>query len=509
VFKQRSKPQQNIPDHIIAPVGGFDPSSLLTMMKSQNAPVLDNWFPEPDGITTRDGYTTHITAIPSKCDRLHVYASPTGTESLWGSTNDGIYNFTAAGVCPAASIALTNGRTFGTSISTGAGNYYLVCNGTDTIKQYDGATWTSVAVFGATATSVYSYIETYRQRIFLARVNSLEIEYLASNAIAGAATNYPLGALFRKGGYIVALSVWTIDGGIGPEDNLVVYTNQGEIAVFAGNDPATWSLRGVYFIGKPRGDNPLYKYGGDVLALTETGVIPLTSVMQSASVDRTATVSTAIRPFLIDRATQFAANQGWQIFSDPLKPALYVNLPSTIRQQAVMNSQTQKWTTFTGWNALCFARKSSELYFADSEGSANLWKIKRVTGYADDGANITSTMLQAPNRMGSAGEKKVELVKPYFQASGAFLYNMGVSNDFVSSRENTQINLSTGLTAAIWGTSLFGSAVWTGGNQVLAEWQTVPDDYANWKSLYLQVVSRLSPVSYIGSDVLYKTGGNF
>lgn len=499
----------NHAQHISAPIGGYNPSAILSQMKQSYAPVLDNWFPQPDGVETRDGYLTHITAIPKKCDRLHVYSGPTGAESLWGSTNDGIYDFTTAGACPAASIALTNGKTFSTAISTGAGNYMLVCNGSDTIKQYDGAAWSAIAVFGATATTVYSYIETYRQRIFLVKKNSLEIEYLAANAIAGAATNYPLGAIFRKGGYIVALAVWTIDGGIGPEDNLVVYTNKGEVAVFAGNDPATWNLRGVYFAGIPMGDNPTYKYGGDVLLLCESGIIPISSLLQTLSIDRVSTISTEIRPFLIDRAQQFSAIQGWQLIGNPAKPSIIVNLPSSIRQQAVMNAQTGAWCTFTGWNALCFARKSAELYFAGSDGAANTWKIKRVTGHSDDGTYIVATGLQAYSQWGFPGNKKLEELKGYFNSTGAFLYSFGISNDFASASQTTDLNVSAGLTAAVWGTSLFGAATWTGGDILTADWQTVPDEYANFKALYFQVSSNLGAVSYSGADLLYKIGGHF
>jgi hypothetical protein len=509
MFKRRSPPQVNHSKHIPAATGGFDPSSILSGMKQSHAPVLDNWFPQPDGLETRDGYLTHITAIPSKVDRLHVYADPDGTESLWGTTNDGIYNFTTAGVCPAASIALTNGRTFSTSISTGAGSYMQVCNGTDTIKQYDGAAWSSIAVFGAQATDVYSYIETYRQRIFLARKQSTEIEYLAANSIAGAATNYPLGAIFRKGGYIVALAVWTIDGGIGPEDNLVVLTNKGEVAVFAGNDPATWSLRGVYFAGIPMGDNPTYKHGGDVLIITEGGIIPLSSLLQNAAIERVQTISTQIRPFLIDRAAQFSTAQGWQIIGDPSKPFIAVNLPSTIRQQAVQNLQTGAWCTYTGWNALCFGRRASELYFGDSEGAANEWVVKRITGHSDDNTNIVATALQAYSQWGFGGNKKVEEIKAVFNSTGAFQYNYGISNDFAAQGQTTELNVTTGFTAAIWGTGLWGTATWTGGDVLTYEWQTVPDEYAEFKALYVQVTSRLGAVQYSGATVLFKDGGHF
>lgn len=510
MFKPRQAFQQNSFKHLPNPYNGYDPSSALSAMRPTAAPIMENWFPTASGLESRDGFVSHVTTAPLQIDRLHVYANSLGGESLWGASADGIRNCTTAGVAPAVSIALTNGETVSTAIATGAGNYMLVVNGVDTLKQYDGTTWTSVAVFGATSTVVYKYIETYRQRIYLAKRNSLEIEYLAANAIAGAATNYPLGALFRLGGYIVALSVWTIDGGIGPEDNLCVYTNKGEVAVFAGNDPATWSLRGVYFAGRPMGSTPMYKYGGDVLLLSESGIIPMSTLIQTAAIERMQTVSSQIRPDLVSYAQSVPLSQGWQIISDPVKPFLLVNVPSTpVRKQMVMNSQTGAWTTFSGWNALYFARVGGELYYATSDGTAGFWGVNRVTGFSDNGSNILCTMVQAFNNFGYGGNKKIEEIRPYFEAAGSFTYNLAIASNFAPIQEYTQQNAGVSTTAGIWGTGIWGTALWSGTENVSDDWITPPDIYSMWKGLYLQVSTRLGRVQYIGSDMLYKKGGNF
>lgn len=510
MFLNPRAPVQNSFRNLPAPRGGFTTSQLLMGMKPDYAVILENLFPLEDGVETRDGYVSHITAIPLQADRLHVYSGPTGVETLWGTTAGGVYNFTTAGACPAASIALTNGKTISTAISTGAGSYMLLANGTDTIKQFDGTTWTSIATFGATATSVYNYLETYRQRIFLVKKNSLEIEYLAANSIAGAATNYPLGALFRLGGYIVAMSVWTVDGGVGPEDNLCVMTNKGEVAVFAGNDPAYWELRGVYFAGRPLGETPMYKYGGDVLLITESGIIAMTQLIQTASIDRQKIISQEIRQYLISQATSAFSGQGWQLINDPFKPFLLLNMPTTpVRMQSVMNSQTQAWTTYTGWNALYFARKAGELYFSDSGGSAGAWTVRRINGASDLGTNITATMLQAYNAFSFGGEKQIQEVKPYFEAASSFNYNAGVASDFATAKEFTNQSVNTGATAALWGTSLWGTALWTGQDQITNDWITVPDIYSVWKGFYIQIVTRLAVVKYLGADLLLKKGGNF
>lgn len=245
-------------------------------------------------------------------------------------------------------------------------------------------------------------------------------------------------------------------------------------------------------------------YGGDVLVLTETGVIPLSSVVQSASIDRAQTFTQRIRPVFNAAAQAFSSLEGWEIIIDPLSPLVLVNIPSAFgKTQAIMHSQTGAWSTYTGWEALCWGRKGNELFF----GTENA--VRRVGGVSDNGANITATMSQAYSRLRSATDKMVTLIRPYFSSTGGFSYNLGVSNDFTAPREVSFILGTAGTTAALWGTAIWGSALWSGSDDILQEWQSTPDEYATWKSLYVQVVTNNGRVTYVGSDLIYLLGGNF
>ena len=340
--------------------------------------------------------------------------------------------------------------------------------------------------------------------MFLIKRNSLEIEYLAANSIAGATTNYPIGANFKKGGYLVALATWTIDGGFGPEDKLACLTNKGELAVFSGADPATWSFQGVYQVGVPMGLQPMMKYGGDLLVITETGLFPLSSAVQSTSIDRVRTVSELLRPLLSTFAGLYSGNQGWEILIDPLTPYLMVNIPSTpIRKQVVMQSQTSSWCVFTGLNAICFARMGKQTYFGTAD------KVCKMGGVSDAGANITGTMFQAYNRLKYQQNKKVSLIRPYISSNGGFSYNLAVATNFVNPKEINTVNAQGNVTAAIWGTSLFGIGTFSGDTVMTNDWQSVSDEYGLWKSIYLQITSNNAVIKYFGCDLLYMTGGNF
>ena len=64
------------------------------------------------------------------------------------------------------------------------------------------------------------------------------------------------GPLFYKGGYLVAVTDWTIDGGNGPQDYVAFISLRGQVALYAGTDPtnsSAWSLVGVFNLSCPWG----------------------------------------------------------------------------------------------------------------------------------------------------------------------------------------------------------------------------------------------------------------
>lgn len=493
--------------HFPPPVGGLNAVSAITSMPKTDAVVMENWLPYPDRLQLREGAADHKTSAGANVDRLHVYSSPTGANTLWATTDSGVFNVTAAGAFPAASIALTDGKTIGSILSTGASNYLTLVNGVDTAKQYDGTTWSSIATFGATATSDYSYIETYRQRYYLIKKNSMTLEYLAINSISGATTTYNLGSVFRMGGKLVALGTWTIDGGTGPDDHLVICTSQGELAVFVGVDPgspATWSYKGTYFIGRPLGPKPFFKYGGDLLYLCENGLYPLSKALLVATIDRTQSISRKIAQIFTDAGRDYFSNEGWEIIAIPDTPLILVNVPgSTQRYQYCMHAQTGAWTIFSGWEAYSFARMGSTVYFGTSS------KVAAVGGSSDFGANITGTLLQAYAQLGSSRNSKVEEVRPIFEVNGNFSYTVGFAQDFQEVQQTNSITAALGGAAALWGTAVWGTGVWSSASSIVRGWQSVPDYPSVWKALYLQVATNTAQVAYLGMEALVTDYGSF
>ena len=69
--------------------------------------------------------------------------------------------------------------------------------------------------------------------------------------------------------------------------------------VYAGTDPSsieTWSLSGIFHLGKVIGDRPLVKLGGDLIAITSDGYIPLLQFLGAGREQRQLAISDKIAP---------------------------------------------------------------------------------------------------------------------------------------------------------------------------------------------------------------------
>ena len=168
-----------------------------------------------------------------------------------------------------------------------------------------------------------------------------------------------------------------------------------------------------------------------------------------------------------------------------------------------MHAETGSWTIFSGWEANCFARIGNALYF----GGGTF--VAKVGGASDFDANITATVLSAYSQMGYPRNKLLKEIRPYLVANGTFSFTMGVANDFAVDPSTTTINPLSGGTAALWGSGVWGTSVWSGSTTIVKDWRSVPDLYASWKGLYLQVSSKSVSVEYLGADLRGLQGSDF
>ena len=257
-----------------APVGGWNTRDPLAAMPATDAVVLENFFPSASSVDLRKGAQNWVTGFAAAPQSLFGYNSPTGGK-LFAATATSIYNVTASGTLGAVVDTITNPYFSTTNFTIIGGSYLVAVNGIDKLRLYDGTNWAtidgvSVPAITGLATTELTFVDVIKRKLWFAQKNSLSAWYLPTASIGGALTEFPLGQIFGRGGYLMAFTNWTIDGGDGSDDYTVFVSSEGEVAVYKGSDPAsatTFQHVGTYYIGEPLGRNCLSKYGGDVLLL--------------------------------------------------------------------------------------------------------------------------------------------------------------------------------------------------------------------------------------------------
>lgn len=490
-----------------SPYDGWNARGNLANMKPTEAIQMDNIFPGVQTVNLRNGCIDWATGAPANIHSLLPYSGATTTK-LFAATDANIYDVTASGAIGAASVACTNGYWKSVMMVTAGGNFLFAVNGADNAKLFNGAAWSIPAITGVSS-ALWKYVAIHKKRIWGVEKNSMNLWYLPVESIAGAATQFPVGSLFKKGGTVTAIGAWTLDGGSGVDDYFVIVTSNGEIAVYQGTDPnssATWALVGVYDVAQPVGDRPLIDYGGDLLYLSAVGLLPLSRLTQSTIVDRSSNISFNIDGAFLDAAENYAANKGWQMLIHKAANLLIVNIPvatDVSSYQFVMNTITKAWCRFTNWNASCWTEFNGDVYFASGTKVSKGW-----VGTTDAGMPITGVVAQAYSIFGSNVQKQVVLSRPNFGFTGSASLLMALDADYQTFGGQTVFSYTPAASGAFWDAGLWDTGTWDAGVSLFEpKWTTIPGDLGYVHSLRLQVTASSGFFTWTSTDFALKAAG--
>ena len=174
----------------------------------------------------------------------------------------------------------------GASSSEYNGTYVITKTGASTF------TYTMASTPAANATVVGSYtvlgitgvdssrfinVNLFKNRLYFTEKDTLTCWYLDVDAIGGPASPLYFGGIARNSGYLQAMGTWTLDAGQGVDDYAVFVTSMGEVIVYNGTDPDVaekWVLKGVWQLGQTFTRRCFFKWAGDLLLLTQDGLVP-------------------------------------------------------------------------------------------------------------------------------------------------------------------------------------------------------------------------------------------
>ena len=492
-----------------APVGGWNARDSLAEMKPDDAVDLINWFPRASLVELRKGH-----ALYNGFGATSLMAYTGGTSNYLLGANAGfLYNYTL-GTQYSVFATLSSSVLQYVNFATSGGNYLTVVNGVDIPQAFDGTSFANMAITGATSNN-FSQVNAFKNRLWFVEKDTLKAWYLPTASIGGAANVLDLSALATRGGSLVAMGTWTIDAGYGMDDLAVFITNQGEVLVYRGTDPSsasTWALVGIYLIGRPIGTRPFLKYQGDLLLITQDGLVPLSAALQSSRTNPRIALTDKIQQAVSRAVAEYGSNYGWQVIDFPAQSMLLLNVPVAYgtQEQYVMNTITKQWARFKGMDATCWEVLNDKLYFGQGDTSASGGTggvYEAWTGFADNGTAIDSVALQSFNYFGSSGQqKRWMMMRPMLYANSnaniAVAMNVEFSRDLTATA-NTRISMDASI--PIWNTATWDSAVW-GDEYGLSRAWTGATGVGNCAAVKLGTASSTLALQWISTDVVLEPG---
>jgi hypothetical protein len=368
--------------------------------------------------------------------------------------------------------------------------------------------YTTVGITGVDSSTFIS-VNLFKSRLYFTQKNTLKCWYLDVNSIGGAANALDFGSIARNGGYLQAMGTWTLDAGQGADDYAVFVTNMGETIVYNGTDPTsatTWLLKGVWQLGQTFNRRCFFKWAGDLLLLTQDGLVPLASALQSSRLDPRVNLTDKIYFAVSEAATNYYNNFGWQINYFASENMLILSIPvDTGMEQYVMHTITKSWARFTGIEAYCWEVSGSASMYFGGDGYVGIF----YSSNSDNGTNIQAAAQQAYSYFDSPGQlKRFTMVRPILQTNnGVPTLAAGISTDFDTQTQFGTLSFNPAIVAGgIWNTSVWDDALWASGDVTTKVWQGVSGlGFAG--SINLAIASQGIDLKWASTDYVMERGG--
>jgi hypothetical protein len=508
----RVKPQASRVAHVTAPLKGLNLASKLTTGDPLTAPILRNFVVEDDRIQTRAGFlkiATHADA--AAVAQLIPWYGP--APRLAAATNGKIAN--ALDAVTIKTGFTSNDWHWTAFANLGQEKFTVMVNGSDGVWSWNGALdaagFVKEAVTApASATWIvpdqFQIVLAHMNRLFFADSTNLAVYYLPLQTKSGEVKALPLNALFRRGGSIRAMAVWTLDGGVGLNDQLVIFSTNGEAVIYAGIDPDTdFELVGIYRFDSPMSKHCVINYGGDCFALISTGLVPLSTMLRAES-EQLGKEDKAVISLFLSEAIKYRDRPGWQAVMNPSSGRLFCNIPqgsSNRYRQLIRHMPRPVWSEYQDIPARCWAWIEPYLYFGDDAGGI----YRMHPDFLNDNGNpIRCDVQVAWRNFGTPGRKHFKLIQPYMLTDGDPRPFVDVKVDYDYSEPENQPDVSFAADGAAWDVADWDIADWAQGEQrPVRLWQGV-SAHGRVAGPRTVVLVRNCSFAITGWDVVFEAG---
>ncbi len=445
-----NRAKSNIRVTIPPPIGGWNTRDEPSALPFTDALEMINVIPRHGFVEQRPGYESHSTGVGSGNVDMVVEFYDGNTRQLLSASPTNIYDSTASGAASSEGSGFSNGR-WDTVTMNGIMGFV---NGADTPQQWSGSALTTLTITGSGLTSSDLVgVHIHKSRSYWWESDNQSFWYSAVNALGGTLTEFQLGQIAKKGGKLLRMASWTVDGGSGPDDYAVFMMDTGEIIVYQGDNPGSafaWSIVGIYNIGEIVNDRAFTNFGGALLVVGESDVLTLP---QAFAVETPP--ATKLSGAIALAVKNLSSNAGWEVFLYPNENLMMINVPVSLSpdtfDQYVLNTQNLTACRFTDIPARTWAMYNNQAYFGSTDGI-----VYRFGANEDDNGNdINVTIRQAWTDFGTPDNKQVTALHPTFKSQGNIDVGIGVAYDYKEITVASPSGTATGGTAwgSAWGSS--------------------------------------------------------
>ena len=338
-------------------------------------------------------------------------------------------------------------------------------------------------------------------------------------AIYGVWSRFEFGPFLSKGGNIAFITTWTIDDGDGAEDHLVAVSTEGQALVYAGTNPgdiSTWDLVGVYTVGEPvLGRRAYCKVGGDLMILTQTGLVSMASLLVSTKVGEVVVGlnSEKVQLLVSSLVSSITDQYGWDMYLNPSNNLFLINVPSRTvggTRQLACNVVTTAfpWTQFVAVDAATWDTFNNEPYFGTYDGRVcKFWDGSLDGVKLDDtgGDEVLLQVQQAYTYMGApAVQKQIGMYRPNFLVTGGLATsNSRIEYDF-RVRAVPFPSAVPPTSDDLWNVGKWDKATWAGGLTPDRRWIQA-EGLGNAASLRMSTRTAKEMV-WVSTDYSFKAG---
>ena len=478
---------------IPASVGGVNALDSLMAMPPQDCLFSYNLMPVEYGLRVRNGYEEWANGAVGDIRTVIGYESDDTSlvnDKLWGVTENGIYDMTVFGTTvPVQDVVfgvtgVDSGYGVTAAFDTDASDHYLFyADSRNGVYQYTEASgwtvpvgWTyedplNVGVQIPFPVEDVAFIMIHKLRIWVILESSSEAWYLPLYSIAGELKVFSFGSKLVRGGALMGLYDWTLDGGDGVDDYLIGVGRAGDLVIYRGADPeaSDWQQVGSWFIGTvPSSRRLAAQYGGELYVLSTFGITSVGDLLRGVDVSATnQSPSAKVNRFLRHDVEAGKDRHEWALYTYPADGFLQIVTPEPNGSDFVQYNQnltTKAWGFWRSVPAISADTWNGAYYIGSKAGV-----LYEYTGDRDGrtlvgglGDAIEFETLTSYSGLGSHGNYKLAgLVRTITISEGPFAYNTKVLYDYELEPPEFTTDILTGDTSPnLWDSAIWDAALW-------------------------------------------------